>query len=106
MEKVMLGRRQLDKIISEKIPVYDLKMDGDKPFVDPAGISFVGNVYGIDSGEVGFIDGTPLKVYKSTLKFVDKSEILAGSETTMIFPIYLDKYKKIVWVPTDMTHMV
>jgi len=106
MERVMLGRRQLDKIISEKIPVYDMKMNGDQPFVDPAGVSFVGNAYAIDSGETAVLTGAPLKVYKSSLKMIDKSEVMAGSETTMIFPVRLEKYNKQVWIPAEFTHML
>lgn len=104
----MLGRRQLDKILSEKIPVYEMKKEGnsDNIFVDPNGISFVGTAYAIQSGVIGILNGTPLKVYKSTLKMIDKSEILAGSETTMMFPIMLEEQRMLVWVPSEFTHML
>lgn len=102
----MLGRRQLDKIIPEKIPVYDARMENDEIFIDQGGHGFLSVAGGIDAGETGEITGLPIKVYKSTLKMIDKSEIMAGSETTSAFPIHLDKYKRIVWVPADFVHMI
>jgi len=106
MEKVVLGRRQLDKIILEKIPVYSARMDGENVFVDQGGHGFLTVAGGIDSGEVGTIAGSPIKVYKSTLKMIDKSEVMAGSETTSAFPVYLEKYRQTVWVPSDFVHMI
>jgi hypothetical protein len=37
---------------------------------------------------------------------IDKSEVMAGSETTSAFPVYLEKYKQTVWVPSDFVHMI
>jgi hypothetical protein len=106
MERVILGRRQLDKIISEKIPVYDAKMEGGEVFVDQGGHGFLSIAGGIDAGETGHISGSPIKVYKSTLKMIDKSEIMGGNETTNAFPIHLDRYNRVVWVPSDFIHMI
>ena len=106
MERVMLGRRQLDKIISEKIPVYDARMENGEIFIDQGGHGFLSVAGGIDAGETGHITGLPIKVYKSTLKMIDRSEIMAGSETASAFPIHLDKYNRVVWVPADFVHMI
>lgn len=106
MERVMIGRRQLDKVISEKLPVYKPRMDGETIFLDPKGIAYVTVAGGIAAGECGSISGDPIKVYKSTLVYANPSENVSGTETTTMFPVLLDTYKQVAWVPLEYVNMV
>jgi hypothetical protein len=106
MERVMLGRRQIDKIIKEKIPVYEARMEGGSVFLDPNQTAFVKPISRIDSGETGHIAGEPVKVYKSTLVNANKAESMSGTETTKVFPIMLDTYRQVVWVPMEHVHLI
>jgi hypothetical protein len=105
-EKVVLGRRQIDKIIIEKIPVYEAQMNGDQPQIDPNGIGFLKLAGGVMGGEVGVLAGPPMKIYKSTLQFANRADSVGGNETTSAFPVYLEKYNKTVWLPLEYVHSI
>jgi hypothetical protein len=106
MERVIIGRRQIDKIIREKLPVYKPRMEGERVFLDPKGVAYVTVAGGIDAGECGSISGEAIKVYRSTLVYSNPSENMSGTETTTLFPVMLDTYKQIAWVPMEYIHMV
>ncbi len=64
---------------------------------------------GVVDGSTGIIHGDAVKISKAALKDFDKKNTSVGFhgyDTTILIPIFLERYQKIGWFPADNVKIV
>ena len=106
-DRVRIGRGQLQDQ-SVNVPIYDLKKNTDGSYLmDHNHYCFPVVLGGAKGGSYGTIEGTPAKVMKSSLVgSFGEGASLSGNEPVYLYPIFVDQYKRIGWLPVDFFHIV
>lgn len=106
-DTVVIGEGSVRTSYSGNVPVYDLKREqnGDIYFA-PNGIAYADVKGGVTGGSRGKIHGKPVKVFTASLSGEKSGASFGALDTTLLFPVFLDKYQKLGWFPSDHMHIV
>ena len=102
---------QTSEIVSESgdklVFVYQPRFDGKNMISNPDGTHVIECKGGITAGSFGFINGEPIKISKASLKeFSSAVPGFHGVDTTILIPIFLEKYQTQGWFPADNVKIV
>lgn len=89
--------------------VYRPRMDPDKPghfLVAGDGSVIIESAGGVTVGCMGAIVGDPIKVHRTQLKDYNGVAGLGTNDFTLLFPVFLEKYQKEGWFPSDEVKVV
>jgi hypothetical protein len=106
-DNVIIGAGSVRSNYSGNVPVYDLKRqeNGDIYFA-PNGIAYADVKGGVTGGCTGKIHGNPVKVFTTTLAGEKTGSSFGALDTVLLYPVFLNKYQKVGWFPSDHMHIV
>ena len=93
----------------ELVYVYEPRFDSktNTYLINPSdGTCLIECKGGINKGSMGFIDGDTIKISKMSLKDYAGTPGLHGTDTTVLIPIFLERYQKLGWFPADNVRIV
>jgi hypothetical protein len=93
----------------ELVYVYEPRIDPNtgKPLMNPSdGTCLIECKGGITKGSFGFIEGETLKISKMSLKDYNGVPGIHGTDTTILIPVFLERYQRRGWFPADNVRIV
>lgn len=103
---------QTSDIVSESgqrlVFVYEPKASGGQYVINPSdGTCLIDCKGGVNAGSFGFIDGDPVKISKGSLKEnLGVTPGFHGMDTTILIPVFLERYQTRGWFPADNVKIV
>lgn len=88
--------------------VYEPKFDGKSYLINPSdGTCLIDCKGGVIADSFGIVDGEPLKISKASLKeHSTATPGFHGVDTTILIPVFLERYQTKGWFPADNVRVV
>lgn len=89
------------------VSVYEPRWQPDGTlYLDHFGAAQVVRLGGVKGGTMGTIAGPSIKVHRGQLFGEQNVPVMGGADTVHVFPIQLDHYQRVGWVPAHHIRVV
>lgn len=105
-DRVVIGNGSIwdDSVV---VSVYQPKLQSEgELFLDPQGSAYIVRLGGVKGGTLGTIAGASIRVHRSQLFGESVTASLGGSDLVHVFPIQLDYYQTMGWIPAHHIRVV